>query len=75
MNQQLIEGITVDVCSEDGMWLDKGELAIIVGAVRSEQEARAKRVVRRAALTEMSMQGAARERAFLGGVWLSAFLR
>ena len=75
MTEVVVEGVTGDCCSTHGMWLDKGELAAIVGAVQKEQESRGKRIVRRAALTEMARQTAARENAFLGGVWATAFTR
>jgi Zn-finger nucleic acid-binding protein len=74
MSEAPVEGVTADVCATHGVWLDKGELAAIVGNVEKAQEKRAKRVVRQAALNDLAQRGAHRERAFLGGVWATYFL-
>ena len=75
MTETVVEGVTADVCSSHGVWLDKGELGQLVGSVRKAQRVRGKRILRRAALTESMQQAQLRERAFLGGVWATGFLR
>ncbi|MFW6164293.1 MAG: zf-TFIIB domain-containing protein [Planctomycetota bacterium] len=41
-------GVTIDVCDEHGIWLDKGELEAIRRSVASRQRIRHRRAVREA---------------------------
>ena len=65
MRTELVEGVSADICSAHGMWLDKGELETIVTGVRGEQQKRADRVIRNAAISDMMQQNAERERRFM----------
>ena len=36
LSQEVIHGVTVDVCAQHGMWLDQGELLLIAEGERHE---------------------------------------
>jgi Zn-finger nucleic acid-binding protein len=59
-------GITVDVCSEHGMWLDRGELAAVATRIRSGERIDRHQAVRRAK-KDGKMSGA------MFGVWSLLF--
>jgi Zn-finger nucleic acid-binding protein len=52
MKRELAQGVTVDVCDEHGIWLDKGELPRIIERIRERSHE-----VRRIAMQRTYEQG------------------